>query len=230
MSAIARIAKHVSRRARRQRAALFRSSFALGPATRILDLGSEDGSHIHDVLSGTAVTPANVYIADIKEHVVRRGQQLYGFTPVVIDQSQRLPFEDGYFDIVYSSSVIEHVTVPKEQVWGLHDGGEFRERAWRRQGQFADEIRRLGRQYFVQTPSRTFPIECHTWLPGVAWLPRWLLVPCLRLTNRFWIKSTAPDWNLLSPRQLASLFADGRIVRERFLGLTKSIMAVKTTL
>ena len=50
---------------------------------------------------------------------------------------------DQSFDFVFSNSVIEHV------------GGPERRRA------FANEIRRIGRSYWVQTPSIWFPIEAH---------------------------------------------------------------------
>jgi hypothetical protein len=47
------------------------------------------------------------------------------------------------------------------------------------------------------------------------------------VTNRVWIKKTSPDWNLLSAADMQRLFPEAEIVRERFLGLTKSVMAIK---
>ncbi|HEY4215032.1 MAG TPA: methyltransferase domain-containing protein [Steroidobacteraceae bacterium] len=217
-----------SQRARARRARLFRERFTLTETTRILDLGSETGAAIRAVLEGTAVRPGNVYIADIRPEVVIGGARRYGFMPVVVPESGALPFPDGFFDIVHCSSVIEHVTLPKEAVWRVTSGKQFRREAWVRQQQFAAEIRRLGRQFFVQTPYKHFPLESHSWLPFVAWLPRGMLVRLFRLTNRFWVKKTAPDWNLLGRTQLAQLFPEARIVTERSFGMTKSLMAVKT--
>ncbi len=93
--------------------------------------------------------------------------------------------------------------------------------------EFAAEIRRLGKCYFVQTPCKSFPIESHTWLPLAGYLPRRVLLPLLRLSNSFWPKKTAPDWNLLSPAEMLVLFPDSEAVEERLMGLRKSIMAVK---
>ncbi len=217
-----------SHRARARRARLFRERFTLTETTRILDLGSETGAAIRAVLEGTAVRPEHVYIADIRPDVVLSGARQYGFMPVVVPESGSLPFPDGFFDIVHCSSVIEHVTLPKEEVWRVTSGKQFRRDAWARQQQFAAEIRRLGRQYFVQTPYKHFPLESHSWLPFVAWLPRGMLLRLFRLTNRFWVKKTAPDWNLLVRAQLAQLFPDARIVAEKSFGLTKSLMAAKT--
>ncbi len=56
-----------------------------------------------------------------------------------------LPFESESFDWVFSNAVIEHV-------------GNFK-----KQKQFADEIRRVAAKgYFVTTPNKFFPLEPHT--------------------------------------------------------------------
>jgi SAM-dependent methyltransferase len=228
MNAIIRVFQRSSARARQRRAALFREAFPLTGETRILDLGSESGANIHAVLMGTPVVPQNTYIADINRDLIERGAKLYGFQPVLVGENGRLPFPDGYFDIVYCSSVIEHVTLPKNEVWSTKSGKEFRERSLAHQRAFAREIQRVGRQFFVQTPYRWFVIESHSWLPFVGWLPRELVVPILKFSRKFWPKWTAPDWHLLNKRQLRSMFDGAEIRDEKWCGLTKSIMAVKT--
>jgi len=217
-----------SGRARRRRAAVFRALFDLDEGTRVLDLGSGDGSHLHSILADTRIRRCNVFIADIDRNALAAGHRRYGYTPVEIDESTSLPFPDGFFDVVYCSSVIEHVTIPKASVWSVRCGREFRARALTRQRQFAAEIERLGRQYFVQTPNRYFPLESHSWLPFVSYLPRPALVPLLGMTNRFWVKQSAPDWNLLDRTELSELFTGATIVEERSCGLAKSLMAIRT--
>jgi SAM-dependent methyltransferase len=225
---ISRLFKAFSARAREKRAALFRASFVLDEHTRILDLGSESGANIHAVLRGTRVRPQNVYIADIQPKLLEEGTARYGFVPVLVNEAGPLPFPDGFFDIVFCSSVIEHVTLPKKDVWKEYSGRRFRSASRARQKEFAGEIRRLGKQFFVQTPYRHFPIEPHSWLPFVAWLPRWLLIPVLRLSHIVWVTRTHPDWYLMNRRELAELFTDAKIVNEKCGGLIKSIMAIKT--
>ena len=107
MSFLHGLVERVRRRARSARAAVFRREFLVGESTRILDIGSEDGTAIARVLAGTGIPPKNVYIADIDAARVHAGQRQFGFVPVVIPESGRLPFADGFFDIVYCSSVIE---------------------------------------------------------------------------------------------------------------------------
>ncbi len=226
MDILHKLAERVSERARQKRGGTFRQVVCLDENTRILDLGSESGTNISKVLRGSRVRPENVYIADIKPELIEEGKRKHGFTPVLIDEAKGLPFEDGYFDVVFCSSVIEHVTVAKEEVWKLRSGSEFRRRSLERQQGFATEIARLGKQYFVQTPYRYFLIESHTWLPLLSFVPRRLLIPLLRVTNRIWIKRTQPDWNLLTKPDLGRMFPGAKVLSERWFGLTKSIMAV----
>ena len=228
MNPITKLVQHFSRQARAKRAEIFRNTFYLDENTKILDLGSESGSNIRDVLKGTNVQHGNVYIADIEPKAVNKGSKEYGFIPVVINESEKLPFEDQFFDIVYCSSVIEHVTISKNEVWTLYSGRQFKAESLKRQKKFAREIERVGKQFFVQTPYRHFLIESHSWLPFVAWLPRRILIPVLRFSNRFWVKKTSPDWYLLNKTEMRDLFDDVDIKAEKKFGMTKSIIAIKS--
>lgn len=107
-----------------------------------------------------------------------------------------LPFADGSFDIVFSNAVIEHL------------GGRARQR------QFVSEALRVGRRVFITTPNRRFPVEVHTRLPVVHWLPDAVSHRIYRAAG----KAFATDVDLLTKRSLASLFP-GR-VRIVSLGLT----------
>jgi hypothetical protein len=118
--------------------------------------------------------------------------------------------------VVFSNSVIEHVSTAENQ------------RA------FAEECRRVGRRYFVQTPSRFFPIDPHFATPFFHWLPRGLQRPLLRRFT-LWGVLTKPSpelqerklrtIRLLDPVAMRRLFPDAEIWRERLLGLTKSVVA-----
>lgn len=66
----------------------------------------------------------------------------------------RLPFRDSAFDVVHASAVLEHLG---------HQG---------RQTAFIAELARVARRAaFLTTPNRWFPVEVHTSLPLVHWLP-----------------------------------------------------------
>jgi len=133
-----------------------------------------------------------------------------------------LPFADKSFDLVFSNSVIEHLGEP------------------RRHEQFAREIARVGVRYFVQTPNRWFPVEHHLLTPLIHFLPRsWQRWIIKRFTVWEWIASPRPDQReyylehylrdirLLDAGRMRLLFPGARLIRERFLGLTKSLIAVR---
>jgi len=181
-------------------------------STRILDVGG---------------TPANWTLLGVRPQVTmlnlpRAMESGDDGLEWVFADGLELPFRDKSFDVVFSNSVIEHVGDP-----------------WR-QEQFAREIARVGVRYFVQTPNRWFPVEHHLLTPLIHFLPRrWQR----RLVNKFtiweWIARPRPDQRsfflehylrdirLLDSRAMRRLFPGARIVRERFLGLTKSLIAVR---
>ncbi len=224
---IKKLIEKYRRLARKQRASIFLSFFSINKSTTILDLGSEDGSFIHEVLKGVAYKPENIYIADIDKSAIERGARDYGFTPLEISEEGPLPFDDMYFDIVHCSSVIEHVTVPKQTTLSIKSGCEFKRLAYHHQKMFANEIRRVGKGFFVQTPNRWFLFESHTWLPFVGWFPRRVLMATINISNKLWIKKTCPDFLLLDKREFSELFPDAEIIPERSLGMVKSWMAIK---
>lgn len=130
-----------------------------------------------------------------------------------------LPFATGSFEILFSNSVIEHVGT------------------WERQQAFALEARRVGRRLWVQTPAREFFIEPHLIAPGVHWLPRAAQRRLIRnFTVRGWlerpdsraVEAFLDEVRLLTLEEMRALFPDCTILRERFLGLTKSYIAVRT--
>ena len=73
-----------------------------------------------------------------------------------------LPFADRAFDVVHSSAVLEHLGAGHNQL------------------RFLRECTRVARRaIFITTPNRWFPVEFHTVLPLIHWLPkrafRWVM-------------------------------------------------------
>lgn len=128
---------------------------------------------------------------------------------VVKGDATQMPFGDREFDIAFSNSVIEHI--PKAL-----------------QGSFASEVQRVANRYWIQTPNRYFPIEPHYQVPLFQFLPervrKWLNA---RYTLGWQAKGQWEEITLLSERDLRRLFPDAEIHRERVLGLTKSLIAVR---
>jgi SAM-dependent methyltransferase len=121
---------------------------------------------------------------------------------VQADAAAGLPFATDEFDLVYCSSVIEHVPPA-------------------RRAAFATELRRVGRGWFVQTPAWSFPIEPHALLPFAHWLPASLRRP-------YWRLGIAGKWEaieLLRRGELERLF--GPAQAERAGPLVKSWVSVR---
>jgi Methyltransferase domain len=136
----------------------------------------------------------------------------------VVGDGTYLKYADNSFDIVFSNSVIEHL-------------GTFE-----RQQQLAAECARVGKRLWIQTPARSFPVEPHFLTPFIHYLPKsWrkkMLRNCtvwgwlVRPSNKQ-VEDALDEIRLLSHQEMLLLFSECAIERERFLGLTKSYIAVR---
>lgn len=224
---ISKLKNYYSGRSRERRAHLFNEYLHPSVGDRILDLGGGDGSYISKIIPYRE----NVYVADIDSDQLEAARKNYGFRTVQLDESGTLPFEDDYFDITLCNSVIQHVTVDKEKMYSYRTNRQFRKKAMERQKRFANEIRRISKSYFVQTPNRYFIIESCSWLPGfIIFLPRVIYMRIVDSLKYFWPKTTQPDYNLLTADEVRMLFPEAEIIREKSLLLTKSFIAVKPKL
>jgi SAM-dependent methyltransferase len=186
---LARLASPLAAGTRRRRHERFFALCGLAPGARVLDVGC-------GALGLRALEPGlDITGVDMAERPDYPG-------PFVrADAAAALPFADDEFDLVYSSSVIEHVAPARREA-------------------FASEVRRVGRGWFVQTPALSFPIEPHALLPFAHWLP-----PLLR--RPYWRLGAAGAWediSLLSRRELQALF--GPALPERVGPLVKSWVCV----
>jgi 2-polyprenyl-3-methyl-5-hydroxy-6-metoxy-1,4-benzoquinol methylase len=126
--------------------------------------------------------------------------------------------KDQEYDVAFSNSVIEHVG------------------RWSDMVNMAKETRRVAKRYLLQTPYFWFPIEPHARTPLLHWIPEsWAYRIVMARKCGFWSKAetidqamrTVQSAKMLDGRQLAVLFPDGKIEREKFLGVTKALMAIR---
>ncbi|MEA2255321.1 MAG: hypothetical protein QOG35_1366 [Solirubrobacteraceae bacterium] len=187
----ARLASPLAARARARRHERFFALAGLEPGMRVVDVGC-------GALGLRALEP-DLDITGVD--VAPRPDYPGPF--VQADAAERLPFEDGAFDLAYASSVIEHV-------------------APERRPAFAREVRRVARGWLVQTPAWSFPIEPHALLPVAHWLP-----PAVR--RPYWRLGAAGAWEdiaLLRRRELVALFGDP-VLAERVGPVAKSWIALR---
>jgi len=124
-----------------------------------------------------------------------------------------LPFADGAFDIVHAAAVLEHV-------------GAFERQA----RMVAECLRVAARAVYLTTPNRWFPIEFHTQLPLVHWLPNRFGRAILRRAGYKFFADEA-NLNLMTSAQLSRILARHagwryRFVPTRLCGWTSNLVLV----
>jgi hypothetical protein len=186
----------------------FAETLAPTDATTILDVG---GTPYNWRISGV---PGRVTLLNTRPP----GDELPPNVVSVAGDGRKLPYEDASFDIAFSNSVVEHL-----------GDRESQER-------FAAELRRVGRAVWVQTPARSFPVESHYLTPGYGALsPRWRrrlgrnasVWGLLARPSPERVAELADELRLLDSGEMRALFPDCDILRERWIGLTKSYIAVR---
>lgn len=197
---------------RRRRFAFFLSLLSTVPRPiRILDVGGTQ--EFWDMMGVDTLGDVHVTLLNLAAPRVNKEN----FESVSGDARDLSRYRDASFDVVFSNSVIEHL------------GPDFAD-----QKRMADEIRRVGKRYFVQTPNRYFPLEPHFLTPGFQFYPLDLRIWLVSNFNVGWYQRI-PDKakarrevesiSLLSSRDVRRLFPEGRIYAEKFAGLTKSFVA-----
>ena len=121
-------------------------------------------------------------------------QQYPGIKFQPIQANERLPFADHSFDVVFSSAVIEHVGSFDQQVF------------------FISELLRVSNYFFITTPNRWFPVEVHTAVPILHWLPKKIYRSIYNLLGlNFWAQEE--NLNLLDTTGFLRLFPENAQVK-----------------
>lgn len=127
------------------------------------------------------------------------------------ESGRPLPFKNGQFDIVFCSAVLEHV--------GDRAAQRF----------FLKELIRVGKKIYLTTPNRWFPVEVHTVLPFIHWLPQPIHQKILKLLGKSFFAET-DNLNLCSKRQLNKMLGTiktpihWKFSSYRMFGITSNII------
>jgi hypothetical protein len=188
----------------------FMRTFSPTAGTSILDIGGTEFNWTL-VQCDSQITLLNLSVPD---DATKPGHNIH----YVRGDGTQLQYAAFEFDICYSNSVIEHLGTYENQL------------------KFADELRRVGKKVWVQTPAKGFFVEPHLITPIIHFLPKSLQRKMLRnFTVWGWV--TRPDQRqvdkfleetrLLSFEEMKALFPDCEIHEERFLGFTKAFVAIR---
>jgi hypothetical protein len=196
---------------RKRKLALFLEELQPGPETTIVDVGVGDTGF--DTEPGVALShnffeamyPWPERITAVSDVPLPNFAEEFPEIAPVTASGTNLPFADDSFDIAFSNAVLEHV------------GGREEQR------RFVDELCRVAPRVFVSTPNRRFPLEVHTLVPFLHWLPR-------GARDRAFAALRRDAWRgveLLNRRELLALFppeAQARVVESR---MTISVVAAR---
>jgi hypothetical protein len=181
-------ASRVSYHVRQKMFRLFMASMCPRPETRVLDVGvtSDEQHKESNYFEQFYPYPHNITCVGTEDgsHLIDRYP---GLRYQQVRPMEPLPFGDGEFDVVFSNAVVEHV------------GSRADQRI------FVGELCRVARAFFITTPNRWFPLEHHTGLPLLHYLPASVFRSVIRDTRyRHW--ASEANLNILTAAELSGLF------------------------
>jgi 2-polyprenyl-3-methyl-5-hydroxy-6-metoxy-1,4-benzoquinol methylase len=205
--------RSVAARLRKQRFQLFTNMLnSIPPIVNVLDVGGTQGYWEMVAKGSSLLAKVQVTLLNIQPLVTT----LPNFTSMVGDARAMPQFADKQFDIVFSNSTIEHVSSFSDQK------------------NIADEVIRVGKHYYVQTPNRYFPIEPHFVFPFFQFLPISIRVWLVQNFKLGWFPkitdyqkalSEVIGIRLMTKTEVKILFPDAAIFEEKYFGLVKSFIA-----
>lgn len=204
------LASRLSFRVRRQIFHRFMTAFAPSAATSILDVGvtSDTGQQESNYFERLYPYPGQVTAVGTEDgsHLA---EQYPGLRYQSVEPGNSLPFSTNQFDIVFSNAVLEHTGCRSSQA------------------AFLKEVCRVGKRFFITTPNRWFPIEHHTGLPLLHFLPRVAYRAILARTSyRYWADEA--HLNMLSGdalRRMLPAGVKGQVETVRLFGLSSNLIA-----
>jgi ubiquinone/menaquinone biosynthesis C-methylase UbiE len=164
----------------------------------VLDLGGGPTSFF------TTMFPRleQIILLDVSSRAACRAKRKQPALQVVVADGEHLPLANHSIEVTICNSVIEHVSDPDV---------------------LASEVRRVSQGYFLQTPSRSFPLETHSFIPipFYNWIrpERLRRLACRIFGANFDYVSSV---RYLPEERLRSLFPEATITYEKALGLEKS--------
>ena len=200
----------VAARQRRRMFACFMEAMQPGPDDTVLDVGvTSDRSHAHSNYF-EAWYPHKSRITGVGLEDASFLEEMYPGMRYICCDALNLELEDGSYDFVHSSAVIEHVGSHQNQI-------RFLKELWR--------VARKG--VLVTTPNRWFPVEVHTVLPLLHYLPPATFRAIVkRLGQEFFADEN--NLNIMSRRDLASAAVAAGI--EKHVILSASLLGMPSNL
>jgi Methyltransferase domain len=207
------LAAGIGARVRRRMFDMFMQRFEPAPQERVLDVGATSDRIYATSNYFERFYPhkANLTASGLDDASFLESE--YPGVKFVPGDVLAMPFADASFDLVHSSAVLEHVGSSENQM------------------KMVAECARVARRgIFLTTPNRWFPIEFHTQLPLVHWLPKEAGRAVLRRLG-YGFFADERNLNLVSASELRTIAArlEGwhfQILSARLFGWTSNLILV----
>ena len=178
----------------------------------ILDIGTANTlNKNHNII--LSKTKKNKYLCCLTNQILSKEliKKYPQIKKVLKGDGKNIKLKNNSFDIVYSSATLEHVGSLKNQI------------------KFVSECYRVSKRFiFITTPNRFYPIDFHTKIPFIHWLPKKIHRNILLILNmKFYSKER--NLNLLGVNDIKQILNDSsitkyKIIKRKFLFFTSNII------
>jgi len=195
------LAVKIGTKVRRQMYRLFIDTYNIGPDETLLDVGATSDQNYEYSNFMEAWYPHKDKIMAVGIDDAHFLEDIYPGMRFVRASGCHLPFAGNQFDYAHSNAVIEHV------------GNHAHQRL------FLSELYRVARRgVCITTPNRWFPVEFHTVLPLVHWLPKRIFRSLMHLSGKSFF-SREENLNLLGKSDIELLCREIQPTRYEIRGL-----------
>jgi len=185
------IAEIVSKKNRVHKFQFFMDRFNPGIEDKILDIGANDIEYSENDNMLEKLYPYKKNILVLGLHKYEEFSKRYKDIRTVTYDGNIFPFEDKSFDFGWSNAVLEHVGDVDRQVL------------------FIKEMVRTCKRVFLTTPNRFFPVEVHTRIPLLHYLPKRIFDRILVAIGQKW--ASGDYMYLLSRKKLVGILEEAGV-------------------
>lgn len=198
---------NISRKSREQKYKDFLRLLSIAPSDEIIDVGFHDHEYrsVDNYLEKHYPYPERLTALGIEGS--DEFQKNYPSVRAVVYDGTTMPFANKHFNALHSNAVLEHVGSSAQQVY------------------FLQECNRISENVFLTVPNGRFPVEVHTHMPLLHFLPKKLFDWFLKLIGKSW--AAGSFMSLLSKRDIVETLDKAGIMR--YTVLSNSFLGIPLT-
>ena len=205
--------KKITLNARNKFFEYFKNSTAYDENKSILDIGTTPSLDEEQNIILTKTINNNNITCLSNQDCKKLSKKYTNIKEFIIGDATKINFQNNSFDIVHSNATIEHVGSYQNQI------------------SLIKETFRVSKKYvFIQTPNRFYPIDFHTTLPLIHWLPKNIHRKILKFF-RLNFYASEENLNLLSENDLKNICEElnlkkFKIIKHKLLFLTSNLILI----